>query len=151
VKPESENVQRMREWGHRCTMMRGGNRPNYDSVSIREALHLDPEKFPGLVNDLQESLPVAVVPKYRPSLVATAGHMVPGARVFDAKRSCHGPSLGKFGVKVNSGALTPFSHFLLKQNNRSVRRWRSTVTGFTSANLKLAEGQTRGNSLRPRA
>jgi hypothetical protein len=44
--------------------------------------------------DLEKTLlPLAVVPKYRPPLVATAGRMGSGARVFYAKRSCRGPSL----------------------------------------------------------
>jgi hypothetical protein len=39
--------------------------------------------------------------------------MVPGARVFYAKRSSHDPSLQRVGFIVNSGALTPFcSHSL---------------------------------------
>jgi hypothetical protein len=39
------------------------------------AVHLDAEELPGLVDNPQESLPVAVVPKYRPPLVATAGYI----------------------------------------------------------------------------
>ena len=53
------------------------------------AVHLDPEKFPALVENLQESLPVPVIPKYRTLLVATAGYMVLRARIFYAERSSH--------------------------------------------------------------
>ena len=61
------------------------------------AVHLNTEKCPGLVDNPQESLPVAVVPKYRPPLIATAGYMVPGTRIFYAKGSSPDPSLQRLG------------------------------------------------------
>jgi hypothetical protein len=67
------------------------------NVVIHEhvAVHLDPEKFPGLVNDLQESLPVAVVPKYRPDprfsfLLLSAGS---GSAMINRGTDFHGIQL----------------------------------------------------------
>lgn len=75
------------------------------------AVYLNTKALDAFGNDVQELPAVMVAGEDSPSLIAAAGHMVPGARIVDTQRTGHEGMLlrRKRGCQIKSKALTPYS------------------------------------------
>lgn len=78
------------------------------------AVQLNAKTLNTFRNDFQELLSVLVVGKDPPSLVAAAGHVVPGARILDAQGTGHESMLlwSRRGCLIKNKALILFTNLL---------------------------------------